>query len=66
MLIVAPLLRYMHKRGEGKSTFGSKKFRERFFVLKQGKLPYYKTAAGALGDAPAGTIDMASVHEVVC
>jgi hypothetical protein len=55
---------YMFKRGEAKTMMGSTKFRERFFVLKQGKLHYYKTGAQALGDSPTGTINMGDVHEV--
>jgi len=43
---------------------GSKKFRERFWVLKNGELHYYKTGAQALGDKPTGTIKMSEVHEV--
>ena len=47
---------YMHKRGEGKTLAGSQKFRERFFVLRDASLLYYKTGAQALGDTATGTV----------
>ena len=55
---------YMHKRGDGKSALGTVKFRERFFVLRDSKLLYYKTGAQALGDSATGSIDLREVHEV--
>jgi len=54
----------MHKRGDAKYMLGSTKFRERFFVLKDGLLHYYKNPAHAKGGSPAGTITMSEVHEV--
>mmetsp|Transcript_28858 Transcript_28858/g.84244 ORF Transcript_28858/g.84244 Transcript_28858/m.84244 type:complete len:855 (-) Transcript_28858:321-2885(-) len=55
---------WLHKRGELKAgLLGSTRYRPRFFVLKEGRLHYFKTAAAAAnGEAPTGTINL---HEVV-